>query len=81
MVTPLNGPVYRSLPQGGFGLEFDGIDDRVAVADDPMFVLTRSLTLEARIRVDALTDTHQAIVMRMDDRPGLDPYQMRVDAE
>ena len=79
--TPIDGPIYRLVPDGGQGLEFNGVSTRVTVADDPKFQLTKSLTLEANIRVDALPDTIQLIVARMDDRAGLDAYFMGLTAD
>ena len=74
-----DGPIYRAAPPPGgpLGLEFDGVDDRVFVPDDPLLALTGSLTLEAIVRVDGIDtsvcDINQ-IVVRADDRCGLDPY-------
>ena len=76
--TPLNGPTYRAVPYGGLGLQFDGVDDRVTVSDDPLFRITKSLTIEASVRVDYLTGKNQTILERMDDRSGLDPYLLQV---
>ena len=81
--TPLDGPVYRMMTDshGSLGLGFDGVNDRVTIADDPLFELTQSLTLEAIIRINSLTGASQMIVVRMDDRGGLDPYQLKVTRE
>lgn len=78
-----DGPVYRNTPiyGGSLGLEFDGINDRVFVPDDSAFALTESLTLEAIIKVDAIDTTAcdiNLIVIRADDRGGLDPYFLAV---
>ena len=79
--TPVDEPIYRSVPYGGLGLEFDGVDSRVTIADNPLFQLTHSLTLEATIRLDALAVNAQPIVLRMDDRSGLDPFVLRVTSD
>ncbi len=79
--TPYGGPVYRSVsqPVSSLAFEFDGVDDRVFVADDPLFQLTRSLTLEALVRVDEF-GVNREVVFRGDNRGGLDPYQLAITA-
>lgn len=81
--TPHGGPVYRSItsPVGDLGLEFDGIDDRVRVADDPLLALTGSLTLEAIVRIDKITPDpfFNQILFRGDSRAGFDPYFLAVN--
>lgn len=85
--TPVDGPVYRSdvpvnpIPQTGSAntrsLDFNGSSAFVAIADDPRFALTRSLTIEAFIqpRTGGVADYNQGqIFFRGDDRGGLDPY-------
>lgn len=82
--TPVNGPVYRSdLPPGAplsdkLSLGFNGATaQRVGVSDRPILALTHSLTLEAFIKagpLQPLTGGFGVIVMRADNRPGLDPY-------
>src|SRR5436305_1617836 len=84
--TPVGGPVYRGdiapgvLPNGALdtlSLDFNGIDQGVVVDDDPAFALTGSLTLEALINVRSTRPTaqlSQKVIMRGDDRAGLDPY-------
>jgi len=73
------GPIYRSVshPASALALELDGVDARVHVEDNPLFELTKSLTLEALVRVDKF-GADQAILYRGDNRGGLDPYQMAV---
>ena len=85
--TPINGPVYRAdvpaatVPFSGApdtrSLQFNGTSQRVTVPDNPKFVLTHSLTLEAFIKPLAATDLGQ-IVFRGDDRPGNDAYWLYV---
>jgi len=72
--TPF-GPVYRQF-NGSLGLEFDGNDDHVFIADDPLFELSQSMTIEATIQVRALNPNGQNIFFRGDSRPGRDPYQL-----
>ncbi len=82
--TPVFGPVYRTdLPPGAplsdrLSMEFNGFSaQRVGIADNPLLALTHSLTLEAFIKARPLqpgTGGFGVIVMRADNRPGLDPY-------
>ncbi len=82
--TPVNGPVYRSDLPGAApssdtrSLEFNGSTaQRVDVPDGPLLALTHSLTLEAFVKTRPLqpgTGGFGVIVMRADNRPGLDPY-------
>lgn len=73
------------LPQTGesnnLALAFDGgAATRVVVADDPLFELTGSFTLEAYINLAALpaTGIQWEILFRGDSRGGLDPYYLDV---
>lgn len=85
--TPINGPVYRAdvpagtVPHTGtpdtLSLQFNGTSQRIAVPDNPRFVLTHSLTLEAYIKPLAATAPGQ-IVFRGDDRLGNDAYWLYV---
>jgi serine/threonine protein kinase len=87
--TPINGPVYRAdvavspLPLTGdlnsLALEFNGKNQRVFIPDHPLFRLTRSLTVEAFIKVRALGNWHGPILFRGDNRTGLDPYVLSVE--
>lgn len=83
--TPVNGPVSRLLAKdgeppwaGGRGkrvLDFNGMDQRIFIADDPRLRLTDSLTIEAVIYVRRQRTKHEKLVVfRGDDRIGLDPY-------
>jgi hypothetical protein len=84
--TPVYGPVYRadvpssSLPSNTRSMEFAGtIGQRVGVPDGPVVTLTQSLTLEAFIKARPLqpgTGGFGVIVLRADNRPGLDPYAL-----
>ena len=75
----LRQPAYRTadgVPVGSLALEFDGSADRVKVADDPLFELTDSLTLEAYVRLDAYPSSPYdlgQIVYRGDDQGGAFP--------
>lgn len=85
--TPVAGPVYVSVsipngsPTTSLGLIFDGVAARVFIEDNPAFYLTNSLTLEAFIRYDGEPTGGQMsqIIMRGDDRIGLDPYFLALD--
>lgn len=55
---------------------FDGVDDRVQVADSESLKLTSSLSIEAWIKADAITPSGGVILFRGDDRGGLDPYSL-----
>jgi hypothetical protein len=86
--TPIGGPVYRSsvaenpIPLTGqanqLSLDFDGTDQRIFIPDNPLCALTHSLTVEAYINVGAFEDRQHQILIRADDRVGLDPYQLYV---
>ena len=68
-----NGQVNRAFV-------FDGIDDRIEIADSQSLALTRSLTIEGWVRVDALNASAPGVILfRGDNRGGLDPYQLRIN--
>ena len=46
----------------GFGLDFDGIDDYVAIADDPSLTMTNTMTMEAWINPDASANANRMII-------------------
>lgn len=53
-----NGAIIGATPLPGMvagGLSFDGVDDYVAVADNPSLDLTSQITIDAWIRMDKLT--------------------------
>ena len=84
--TPQNGPaysgnvptrsIYRTDAVNSCSLSFNGFNQRVFTADNPLFQLGRSLTLEAYVNVQALPTNGPLdfIVIRGDDRPWMDPY-------
>ena len=85
--TPVGSTVYRAdvpvnpVPATGAAntrsLDIAAYGARVAVADDPLLALTKSLTLEAfiRPRSGGSGDWNWGqIIFRGDDRGGLDPY-------
>ena len=85
--TPVNGPVYRTnvpvnpIPQTGqpnlLSMDFNGINQRVFIPDNPLFQLTHSLTIEAYVYVRSTPPPGglpAQILFRGDDRIGLDPY-------
>ena len=87
--TPYGSLTYTSdvpcdpIPLTGISnklaLAFDGSSGRIFIPDNSLLALTDSLTLEAFIYATAIPPglNHQGqIIMRGDDRPGLDPYQL-----
>lgn len=75
----LGGPAYVATG-GGSGLAFDGVDDRVFVADSSAF-MTRSITVEATLSLDSLAlgiSALDQIVFRGDTRSGLDPFYLGI---
>ncbi len=46
----------------GFGLDFDGVDDYVAIADDPSLTMTNTMTMEAWINPDASANANRMII-------------------
>ncbi len=46
----------------GSGLDFDGIDDYVSIADDPSLVMTSTMTMEAWINPDASANGNRMII-------------------
>lgn len=77
--SPQNGPVYASVPGGGTGLQFDGSNDFVFVADSAAFI-SASMTVEALVLLDSLpaAGAIDQIVFRGDTRNGLDPFYLGV---
>lgn len=72
---PRYGAFFDDCVTGG--LEFDGDDDRVALADTAAFAALRSMTVEAIFRTDGYRfspDGLNQIVFRGDDRGALDPF-------
>ncbi|HEY0108359.1 MAG TPA: LamG domain-containing protein, partial [Fibrella sp.] len=68
----------------GQAFSFDGVDDKITVRDAENLKLTSSLTLEAWVLVTALPRNADAgwgkILLRGDDRDGIDPYFLAVNA-
>lgn len=52
--TLLNGPRWLAGRQGGYALDFDGVDDRVDVGNPPALQITGALTLAAWVWVDTI---------------------------
>ncbi len=46
----------------GFGLDFDGVDDYVAIADDPSLTMSNTMTMEAWINPDASANANRMII-------------------
>jgi hypothetical protein len=80
--TLYNGAAYAA-GQIGQAFSFDGVNDRINVADSPSFKLTQSLSIEGWIKVNAFPsgspNDHGEILFRGDDRGGLDPYSLSVE--
>ncbi len=78
--VPSDGVGYVPA-MGGRGFHFTGRDDVVIVQDNPSLALTRSLTINVWVNVDAFPDSDKGMILfRGDDRGGLDPYTLHVDA-
>jgi len=85
--TPFGNPIYvsdsGSVPGSILGLDFNGTSSRIFVPDYALLQLTHSLTLDAYIRIDGPVGGCCGlgqIVFRGDDRGGLDPYYLAVNA-
>jgi len=77
-MSPLAGPVYRSVsnPGSSLGLEFAGSQTLADRPDSPLFN-TNSLTIEAFVRADRL-DSLRQIVFRGNSLGGRDPFYLGV---
>lgn len=80
----VGGPLYHSveLPTTNLALAFDGRDDRISVADGPLFYLTKSFTIEAWVEIAfyPASRQHRAfIVFRGDNRAGFDPWFLAIE--
>ncbi len=76
-------PKYRAveLADSNLGVVFDGVDDRIAVPDHPLFYLPKSLTIEAFVQINKYpmsTAKLSHIVFRGDDRLSFDPWYLAV---
>lgn len=60
----------------GQAISFDGVDDRITVADSDNLKLTDSLTIEGWVFATEFGSTHGQILFRGDNRVGLDPYYL-----
>ncbi len=89
--TAINTPVYSAtvpaatIPQTGAAdhrsMSFNGVNQRISIPDKPALALTKSLTLEAYFDLkglDSRLNWHHYIVLRGDNRGGLDPYWLAV---
>lgn len=83
------GPNHGSLVSGAAyaagqvnqAFSFDGVNDRVQVADSPSLALTQSMTIEAWVKALSLPTQQGMILFRGDDRGGLDPYELKVTSD
>ncbi len=75
--TLFNGATYAT-GQVGKAFKFDGINDRINIADSPSLALTHSMTIEGWVKANAIPAAGQQgeILFRGDDRGGLDPYSL-----
>src|SRR5262245_49993817 len=71
----VSGATYAA-GQVGQAFKLDGVNDRVQVADSLSLALTRSLSIEAWIKADAIVGQQGEVFFRGDDRGGLDPYSL-----
>lgn len=85
--TPLGSPYYHrtSLGNGTIAMGFASAPhQKVFFADSAAFQITQSITIEAVIRFDGTAAGnsfgHNMILLRGDDRGGLDPYFMSVNS-
>ena len=77
--TLMNGTSYLT-GQIGKAFKFDGVDDRILVADSPSLALTHSLTIEVWIKANAISSSVRSdILFRGDSRSGFDPYELKID--
>lgn len=77
--TLINGTTYAD-GQVNRAFSFDGVNDRVQVADSLSLRLTKSMTIEGWVRADSLPVQAGEILFRGDDRGGLDPYSLSVQS-
>lgn len=56
--------VYSGVPGSNGGLDFDGVDDYVAIADDPSLNISGNITIEAWIKPTNTTTTVQNVVSK-----------------
>ncbi|MSR60203.1 MAG: LamG domain-containing protein, partial [Planctomycetaceae bacterium] len=77
----INGATY-SAGQMGQAFSFDGVNDRVQVADSASLKLTASMSIEGWVKADSVPVPGQQgeILFRGDDRGGLDPYSLSVQS-
>lgn len=77
----VSGATYAG-GQVGQAFSFDGVNDRVQVADSPSLALTQSMTIEGWVKANSIPAQGQQaeIFFRGDDRGGLDPYSLSLQA-
>jgi hypothetical protein len=59
--TLINGPTWILDGRYGTGVQFDGVDDHIAVPDAPSLDLGASGTIEAWVRLDTLNRWHSVV--------------------
>jgi hypothetical protein len=65
----------------GKAFSFDGVDDRAQIVDNASLQFTTSMSIEGWIKVNGFpAGGHGEILFRGDDRGGLDPYSLSVEA-
>jgi hypothetical protein len=75
----VSGATYAS-GQIGSAFSFDGVDDRVQVADSESLKLTESISVEGWVKATGVANQHGMILFRGDNRGGLDPYWLSVES-
>ena len=78
--TLTSGATYAA-GQIGQAFTFDGVNDRVQVADSPSLALTHSMTIEGWVKALSVPTQQGMILFRGDDRGGLDPYEFKVTSD
>jgi autotransporter-associated beta strand protein len=75
--VPVN-PIHQTGATNNLSLDFNGVNQRIAIPDNQLLQLPHSLTLEAYVNAQSLLANGGAnwglIVFRGDDRSSLDPY-------
>jgi len=78
--TLYNGTAYAA-GEVGQAFSFNGVNTRAEVADSSSLAFTASFTIEGWIKVNSFGSSSGEILFRGDDRPGLDPYQLRTNSD
>ena len=84
--SPFGGPLYATALDACAtgGLTFDGVSSRVAVPDSPAYANLQSMTIEVELATSGYQPSQfglNQIVFRGDDRGGLDPFFLAIQAD